>query len=128
MTKRHAIERLAAEQGNRCAYCGVHLAIRGLDQKPKWPSKAAERRSFKYRAATRDHITPRCDGGTDAWENLVAACFFCNVYRANQPAGVAFESLQAQVARGTHPHQVLAKTGWWPKGRGGLQTIHRGAQ
>lgn len=128
MTKRHTIQKLAAEQGNRCAYCGVPLALHGVDEKPKWPAKAASRRSWKFRAATRDHITPKCEGGTDAWENLIAACFWCNVYRGNQPAEVAFARVQRQLRRGSHPHQVLEKTGWWPKGRSGLPTIHGAGQ
>lgn len=32
---------------------------------------------------TRDHIVPKSRGGTDKWENVVAACRRCNQYKAN---------------------------------------------
>lgn len=119
------IIRLSAEQGHRCAYCGVLLAVPGIDAKPRWPAPAAERRSFKYRKATRDHVVPRCDGGGDEWGNLVAACHWCNGFRGNQPANDAFERIQSQVRRGSHPHQTLARTGWWPRGFKSMRTVHK---
>ncbi|QXQ10830.1 HNH endonuclease [Paeniglutamicibacter sp. Y32M11] len=35
-------------------------------------------------ANTIDHITPRCRGGEDSWENLVAACQSCNSVKADR--------------------------------------------
>lgn len=34
-------------------------------------------------ATTVDHVLPRCKGGKDTWENLVAACFPCNSRKAD---------------------------------------------
>jgi 5-methylcytosine-specific restriction endonuclease McrA len=44
---------------HRCAYCG----------------RAAD---------SVDHVTPRCQGGGDAWENTVAACRPCNQRKAGR--------------------------------------------
>lgn len=42
---------------NLCAYCGD---------------------KFTNQELTCDHVTPRCRGGKDVWENVVAACGDCN--------------------------------------------------
>jgi 5-methylcytosine-specific restriction endonuclease McrA len=36
------------------------------------------------RAATADHVIPKSRGGTDAWDNLVAACRSCNGSKQDQ--------------------------------------------
>lgn len=46
-----------ARDGGCCQYCGARLT----------------RATF-----TLDHVLPRCRGGGDSWENLVAACSPCN--------------------------------------------------
>lgn len=48
---------LFRRDGQRCMYCGNHFALTGL---------------------TRDHIIPRSQNGPDKWENVVAACKYCN--------------------------------------------------
>ena len=48
---------------NMCMYCGqkhVHIEL------------------------TRDHVTPRAQGGHDTWENVVAACKRCNHFKADR--------------------------------------------
>lgn len=37
-------------------------------------------------AASRDHIIPRSEGGSDDLNNLVLSCFRCNQERGNMPA------------------------------------------
>lgn len=32
---------------------------------------------------TFDHVLPRCDGGETSWENIVAACWSCNMVKDN---------------------------------------------
>lgn len=49
-------ERLSEAQNHRCAYCGCDI-----------------RASFDV-----DHVPSWSQGGTDDWENLVAACVPCN--------------------------------------------------
>lgn len=38
---------------------------------------------FPAAALTRDHVVPVSRGGSDRWENVVAACRRCNQYKAN---------------------------------------------
>ncbi len=33
---------------------------------------------------TIDHIVPRCRGGSDSWDNVVAACLKCNVKKGDR--------------------------------------------
>jgi 5-methylcytosine-specific restriction endonuclease McrA len=38
---------------------------------------------------TRDHVVPRCRGGPDEWENVVASCQSCNALKDDkQPVGI----------------------------------------
>lgn len=66
---------LSGEQNHVCAYCQNVMILR-LDQ-----SSAS-----MGRHATRDHVIPRSEGGSDAWDNLVAACSFCNGLRGTVSA------------------------------------------
>ena len=50
--------------GNKCVYC---------------------KRSGKRQQLELDHIVPRSNGGTNRYDNLVAACRPCNQKRGNQP-------------------------------------------
>ena len=50
--------------GNKCVYCN---------------------RSGKRQHLELDHVVPRSNGGTDRYDNLVAACRPCNQKRGNQP-------------------------------------------
>jgi hypothetical protein len=118
------IIKLSESQNHRCAYCGIeiwHPKFRVSGKKPvrekpplpalNWP---AHSKAKKYRRATIDHVIPRCEGGTDALSNTVAACKLCNEYRGNVPADDAFSRIQRLVKRGTHPHLVFQKTGRFP--------------
>lgn len=40
--------------------------------------------SYKGDQLTLDHIIPRSRGGSDSWENLVAACVRCNIKKGNR--------------------------------------------
>ena len=111
---------LAEAQGWRCCYCGF-IVIRKVASRPeKRAALAAGHRTHRglakaMRAATRDHIIPRCEGGTDTRENLVAACWWCNQYRGNRPADEAFARIRRLIRRGSHPHQVWQRTGHFPR-------------
>ncbi|MEM9254278.1 MAG: HNH endonuclease [Pseudomonadota bacterium] len=48
---------------NRCLYCG---------------------QQFPRSELTRDHVLPTSRGGTDRWENVVAACRRCNFQKDNR--------------------------------------------
>ena len=104
----HALrDRLSAEQGHRCAYCGVSM----LQQRGR---KFGKRPLFE-REVTIDEVVPRCEGGSRSWENTVAACRWCNQYRGNVPADLAFTRIQRLVNRGTHPHIVFTMQGHFPR-------------
>ena len=47
----------------RCQYCGER---------------------FQAHELTFDHVRPRCDGGATTWDNIVAACFSCNMTKDRQ--------------------------------------------
>jgi 5-methylcytosine-specific restriction endonuclease McrA len=54
---------LFRRDANLCLYCGQGHLDRDL---------------------TRDHVLPRSRGGTDHWENVVAACKRCNHFKGNR--------------------------------------------
>lgn len=53
--------------GFRCAYCGCDL------------------RNADPRNVTLDHLTPRCEGGSNHERNLITACRSCNSARGAKP-------------------------------------------
>jgi 5-methylcytosine-specific restriction endonuclease McrA len=55
--------RVRVRAGDRCEYCGLHQ-----DREP-------------YYRFHIEHIVARQHGGSDAFENLALACFFCNVHK-----------------------------------------------
>jgi len=55
---------LFARDRHHCLYCGQKLPARAL---------------------TRDHVAPRCRGGSDSWENCATACKACNARKADAP-------------------------------------------
>jgi 5-methylcytosine-specific restriction endonuclease McrA len=42
---------------------------------------------YPSRELTLDHVTPRSAGGVSSWENLVAACYPCNIKKGNKIPG-----------------------------------------
>lgn len=78
-------------QGGKCYYCTVTMR----------PSSAPLRDLLR---CTAEHLLPRCEGGTDARDNIGAACARCNHsrhMRKRPPAVAAYrEEVQRRVARG----------------------------
>jgi len=78
-------QRALIKQSNRCYYCNCPLWEADL------PSFLAEyrvsQRQAKFFQCTAEHLVARCDGGTNAEHNVVAACWFCNWarHRARKP-------------------------------------------
>ena len=54
---------LFARDRNLCLYCG---------------------KKFSDAMLTRDHVVPRSLGGADSWNNVVAACKRCNVFKGDR--------------------------------------------
>lgn len=72
------LDRLSEAQNHRCAYCGSFMC-----EDPLSPHMA-----------TVDHVVPRSLGGGNEWENLVAACWACNMGRGNGDAIEYFEHVK----------------------------------
>jgi hypothetical protein len=75
-------QQLFLREGGLCFYCHVIMTL------------APE----KLNTCTRDHIIPVSQGGSDAMDNLVAACFACNNARGPMDAQ-AFLRLVKRVGR-----------------------------
>lgn len=128
------IQMLSGCQNHKCAYCGVVMRVpglptygRSLGNTPPWP--ALTWRHYKlsryYRRATIEHVIPRSAGGSNALDNVVAACLFCNFYRANQPVEHALARILRLVRRRSHPHTIFADKGYFPTSCiGGLPSIN----
>lgn len=54
---------LFRRDGNICLYCGG---------------------AFRSRELSRDHVTPLVQGGTDEWNNVIAACKRCNHHKGGR--------------------------------------------
>ncbi len=90
-------------QSGRCYYCGT----------PMWswnPGRFRKRFRLQWRTVhryqcTAEHLLARRDGGTDAVDNIVAACRFCNEERHNakrvQDPAAYRNRVRARVASGT---------------------------
>lgn len=72
---------LCEAQNWRCCYCGIEMMVgmQGCWDRPKW-DRAREC------LATIEHVTPKVAGGSNRWENLVAACRLCNNARSAMKA------------------------------------------
>lgn len=127
---RRMLPRLAEAQNWRCCWCGFRM-IRNRDVMPEVRAVLGDGgrrghfvRMAVLRSASVEHVVPRCDGGTDEAENLVASCRCCNEFRSNQPVEVAAVRIERLLRRGSHPHQV------WERDRvvvevNPLRTVHR---
>lgn len=81
-----------------CPYCG-RLMKRRIKGKP-----------VRRETETRDHIVPRCMGGSDAGENLRAVCYECNQLRALAGHCIgALACARARASRTTRLRKVLRK-------------------
>ena len=60
--------RLAEAQNWRCCWCGIKTIEEPMQQN----------------SITIEHVTPRCQGGADDWENYAMSCLRCNQRRGTQ--------------------------------------------
>jgi hypothetical protein len=66
-----AIQNLVRDRARHCCeYCGL-------------PQSAVPAIAFHV-----EHILPRKHGGTDAADNLALACYFCNLHKGSNLAGI----------------------------------------
>jgi hypothetical protein len=76
---------LFARDAHLCLYCGEQHPARGL---------------------SRDHIIPLSGGGTDSWNNVVAACKRCNNHKAGKTPEEAGMQLLAVPFTPTHAEYI----------------------
>lgn len=67
--------RMYREQEGRCFYCDKHMKIPPSGVQRVQPDDIA----------TREHLQPRCEGGSNARSNLALACKGCNGRRDRRP-------------------------------------------
>jgi hypothetical protein len=121
MTFSARTQALAEAQNWRCAYCGFVMLARWAGNGELWAvigrgRNGTHRRTARMmRTVSCDHVEARAGSGTDALDNLVAACRWCNHYRGDRPAVEAFARIQRMIRRGTHPHQIWHREGYFPR-------------
>jgi hypothetical protein len=81
-------ETLFRRDANLCMYCGG-----------RFPSSAL----------SRDHVRPFCQGGKDAWNNVVAACRRCNNQKASRTPEQAGMQLLAVPFTPTYAEYIYLK-------------------
>lgn len=67
------------KQESHCFYCGVQMWLK--DNKQYIAEFGLTKREAMRFQCTAEHLVARCDGGSDAPDNVVAACKFCNQTR-----------------------------------------------
>jgi hypothetical protein len=81
-------ETLFRRDANLCMYCGGRFASSAL---------------------SRDHVRPFCQGGKDAWNNVVAACRRCNNQKASRTPEQAGMQLLAVPFTPTYAEYIYLK-------------------
>jgi 5-methylcytosine-specific restriction endonuclease McrA len=110
--RRRLLALLSEQQNHRCCYCGIRAEIlnrrsQGHTVPPRWH-------------ATIEHIVSLAAGGSNAWENLAMACYWCNNLRGLRDAlafyeSRAWEAAQAARSRANFPPWVRRLGLPWPQ-------------
>lgn len=94
------------EQGGRCHYCSL----------PMWDGSAAPDCTTQAGPiplrCTAEHLRPRCEGGGNTADNIVAACWYCNTHRHRRKKPLSPEAHRARVQRRMASGKWLAPS--WP--------------
>lgn len=90
-------------QQGRCFYCGAPMWLKSAHELGMRP------RPSRFLQCTAEHLVARQDGGQDTPENIVAACWLCNLRRHQRrhpaPTPEAYKAMvQRRVGMGK----------WWP--------------
>ena len=111
MTSRITLVRRRAlgKQRYECFYCGFPLwepKLRPIED--YLPMVGMTRQQAKQFKATAEHRTPRCEGGSNSAENIVAACRRCNHTRHHrtyvQPLPMYQQFVRRRVAKRAWHH------------------------
>lgn len=96
-------------QAGLCYYCKSPMWLNGVEC---FATKHAISISAAFRfQCTAEHLTARCDGGSNRKKNIVAACLFCNKKRHQRkipPAPLKYRALiQRRLKQGKwHPKEL----------------------
>ncbi len=106
--------RAAMRQHFRCIYC--RLPVWTGDPQPLMRQFQLTPKEARSLQCTAEHLTARCDGGTDSADNIAAACLHCNRTRHLRAKPLDLTAYQALVQRrlgrgGWHTATITAKVG-----------------
>ena len=91
-------ERSFHAQGGRCYYC--RCAMWHGDELGAFRQRySLTKRQARKLQCTAEHITARCDGGTDVMGNIAAACLRCNTGRHSRKKPPQSSAFVAYVVR-----------------------------
>ncbi len=89
------------EQGGSCYYCQFLMWDEGVPQFSGINFASGPPAALR---CTAEHLVARCEGGSNAAANIVAACWFCNVRRHRRAKPLAPQAFQVfvrqRIARG----------------------------
>ena len=89
--------RMAIAQRYLCYYCDLEMC--DGDPERFMARHGLSLRQAELRRCTAEHLKPRSEGGTDASDNIVAACLFCNRRRHRARTPLAPEQYKRHVRR-----------------------------
>lgn len=103
--------RLAAyeKQGGSCYYCALPMWLDD-DAEALGDYLGVKPRPLALLQCTAEHVLARCEGGSDAKSNIVAACLFCNMRRHQHRHAHAPDVESYRV----HVSKRMAKGRWHP--------------
>lgn len=89
----HFGEKLAKRDGGMfCHYCAIPL----VRADPHKPNALADWRKRGKGIASVDHMMPLCKGGSSKLENLVLACYTCNIKKGDSTYEMFLRSLRLE--------------------------------
>ncbi len=105
-------QRAFERQGGKCYYCSVAM---WFTSPVELAGGSAKRSTCARLRCTAEHLIPRCEGGPNTSENIVAACAHCNVTRHKRkrpPAPSEYrDQVVRRVRRGTWHHRWVYERG-----------------
>ena len=99
--------RAFTSQKGKCFYCDIPMWNAGHIDHDLW--SGITKKALSRVRCTVEHLQASCDGGSDAAENLVAACHFCNQARhrrVNPPGPRKFRKIVVSRVRAGKWHPV----------------------
>ncbi len=101
-------------QNGRCYYCEIQMWLN--DPQDHYLRSSVSSAGMVRIRCTAEHVQARSDGGSNAKENIVAACWFCNQARHRRPRPVNSQAFRAFVksrmrAQKWHPAQFHQRCG-----------------